>query len=251
MRIGIIKTGDVVPALTAEHGEYPDMFVRMLGAVDPGLEFFTVDVVGGDPLPDPHDADGWLVTGSRHGVYDDLPWIEPLKSFLRDALAARVPVVGVCFGHQILAEAMGGKAEKSDKGWALGVQSYETRNAPGWLVRLDRSWTAHAVHQDQVTAQPPDTTVISVSPFCDYAALAYGDAEAPIAISVQPHPECNAAYIEGLIEKRLGAIVPQDVIETARDSLGQPVDNAEWAKIFVQFLRKARAANSARAKAQS
>ena len=59
-----------------------------------------------------HDADGWLITGSRHGAYEDHPWIPPLEEFIRDAYAAQVPLVGICFGHQIIAQAMGGKVEK-------------------------------------------------------------------------------------------------------------------------------------------
>ena len=98
MKIGILETGEVHPDLKARHGDYPAMFERLLGAVDPGLEFATVRDVAGEMPADPGQADAWLVTGSRHGVYDGLPWIEPLKAFLRACVAQRVPVVGICFG---------------------------------------------------------------------------------------------------------------------------------------------------------
>ena len=155
------------------------MFEALLAAVDPGLEFATVRVVAGEMPAAPGQADAWLVTGSRHGVYDDLPWIEPLKAFLRACVAARVPVVGICFGHQILAEALGGRVVKSDRGWGLGVQDYELVAHPGWMADLPDRFAVRALHQDQVVALPPAATVLARSPHCDFAALAYGDPESP------------------------------------------------------------------------
>ena len=136
MKIGILETGEVAAELKARHGDYPAMFAALLGALDPALDFATVRVVAGEMPASPRQVDAWLVTGSRHGVYDDLPWIEPLKAFLRACLAERVPVVGVCFGHQILAEALGGRVVKSDRGWGLGVQDYELTARPKWMAAL-------------------------------------------------------------------------------------------------------------------
>ncbi len=245
MRIGVLKTGNVNTMLAETHGEYPDMFAAMLRAVDPELQFFAVDVVGGE-MPDAADAaDGWIVTGSRHGVYDDLPWITALKEFLREALRVRVPVVGVCFGHQILAEALGGKVVKSEKGWGLGVTAYEPVATPAWAAAFADGWAGHAVHQDQVIHQPPGSTVLARSPFCEYAALAYGDPDAPDAISVQPHPEFSAEFVEGLIDVRLAEIVPEDRVADARAQLGAPVSNTQWAETMVAFFRASRARSAA------
>ena len=155
MKIGILETGEVHPDLKPRHGDYPAMFEAMLRSVDPGLEFTTVRVVAGEMPAAPTQADAWIVTGSRHGVYDDLPWIAPLKDFLRDCIAARVPVVGICFGHQILAEALGGRAVKSDRGWGLGVQDYEVVARPGWMADLPGRFAVRALHQDQVVELPP------------------------------------------------------------------------------------------------
>lgn len=240
MRVGILEMGEVSEELRVRHGDFPSMFARVLGAVDPGIEFFTVSVVSGaDVPPAPDEADGWILTGSEHGVYDDLPWIEPVKEFLRRSLAARVPVVGICFGHQILAEAMGGRVEKSSHGWKLGVQDYEVVHRPGWMTDLPDRFSVGAMHQDQVIEKPEGATVLATSPTCPYAALAYGDPEAPLAVTVQPHPEFTAEFLDALIEARTGDVLPEDLAADARASLGRPVHTAEWARWIVDFLRSA------------
>ena len=193
----------------------------------------------------PGQADAWLVTGSRHGVYDDLPWIEPLKAFLRDCIAARVPVVGICFGHQILAEALGGRAAKSDKGWGLGVQDYELVARPGWMEGLPERFAVGALHQDQVVALPPDATVLARSPHCAYAALAYGDPESPDAVTLQPHPEFGPEFMDELLALRAGTVFPAEAAGAARASLARPVENAAWAGLIVAYLRRAAAIRAA------
>ncbi len=245
MKIGILETGEVSPDLKARHGDYPAMFETMLGAADPGLEFVTVRVVAGEMPRAPGEADAWLVTGSRHGVYDGLPWIEPLKAFLRACLAARVPVVGICFGHQILAEALGGRVEKSDKGWGLGVQDYELVARPGWMTDLPDHFAVRALHQDQVVTLPPDATVLARSAHCDYAALAYGDPEAPEAISLQPHPEFGAAFMDDLIALRTGTVLAEDAAAEARAGLAREVHSDNWARLIVGYLHRMEAIRAA------
>ena len=245
MKIGILETGEVNPDLKARHGDYPSMFEALLGAADPSLEFAVVRVVAGEMPASPQEADAWLVTGSRHGVYDGLPWIEPLKAFLRQAVAARVPVVGICFGHQILAEALGGRAVKSDKGWGLGVQDYEVTAHPAWMAGMPEHFSASALHQDQVVELPPSATVLARSSHCDYAAIAYGDPEAPDAITLQPHPEFGPAFMDELLALRAGTAFPKEEADAARASLVRPVANADWARLIVAFLREAEARRAA------
>lgn len=241
MHIGILRTGDLPPAIAEEHGGYGELFVRLLEGAEPSFTTEIVDVEGGEMPASPADADGWLVTGSRHGVYEDHPWIEPLKAFLRDCMAREVPVVGVCFGHQILAEAMGGRAVKSDKGWGLGVSDYQPAGTLSWAPELQAPWKGFAIHQDQVVEQPPDTTLIMTSEFCPLAALAYGPPDAPRALTVQPHPEYHRDLFETVAEVRLKPVVPEPVMARAMDSLSTPVDPGPWVRTIVEFFKRAHA----------
>ncbi len=240
MKIGVLETGKVNPALVSDYGPYVPMFRDFLHKADPTIEVEGWDVVEEGRIPDsPHAADGWLVTGSKFGVYDPEPWIAPLKDFLRETYAAKVPIVGICFGHQILAEAMGGKVVKSDRGWGCGVHTYALEGLEPWMTGPARDQlNVHAMHQDQVVEKPPGARVIASSNFCDYAGLAYGDH----ALSIQPHPEFDAAYEADLIRLRAsagGAGIPEDVAARALRTLESGVDNDVLAEWIVAFFRRA------------
>ena len=244
MRLGILQTGKVNEALVGRFGEYPDMFARLYRAADPDIDPRGYAVVDGELPGAPDECDAWLITGSRHGVYDGLPWIEPLKAFLRRARAAGVPIIGVCFGHQIMAESFGGRAEKSDKGWGVGVQQYELGRAPAWIGDAPARISVHVLHQDQVTAVPDDATCLASSPFCEYAMLAYGDPEAPEAISIQSHPEFDEAFMRALVERIGGDRIPREAADAALASLGAPAspDFVRWSLEWLRALRERRAA---------
>lgn len=225
MLIGILETGHAPDALRARAGSYPQMFEHLLAPH--GFDFRTWSVVD-MAFPDSvHDADGWLITGSRHGAYDDLPFIPPLEALIRQAMAEGVPLVGICFGHQIIAQALGGRVEKFHGGWAVGPQDYDF---DGQTLRLN-AW-----HQDQVIAPPPGAEVIATHPFCAFAGLRIGDK----ALTVQPHPEFDDAFIEGLIETRGRGLVPDDRLDAALADLGAPNDAAAIAARIAAFFRQPR-----------
>lgn len=239
MKIGILETGEVPELLSGRHGDYPEMFKRLLRSASPELEFAVYHVTAGELPRDETECDAWLVTGSRHGVYDPLPWIEPLKGFLKKAYDAEVPIVGICFGHQLLAEALGGKAEKSDKGWGVGVQSYRVYHRPGWMTGVDEEFSLNALHQDQVTAPPRDAEVVAGSEFCPYAVLAY---RGP-AISIQPHPEFQTDYLRDLIEFRRSKAIPESDADAALKTLGAPIHTEQVAEWIVRFFESRRSGN--------
>lgn len=226
MRIGILQTGLAPEALSDTMGDYPDMFARLLDGQ--GFTFRTFRVVEGEFPADVHDCDGWLITGSRHGVYEDHPWIAPLEQFIRDAFAARVPVVGICFGHQIVAQAMGGKVERYDGGWAVGATEYDFSG---------EKLVLNAWHRDQVTRPPESARVIATNDFCANAALLYDDR----AFTVQAHPEFRPEFVDGLMKTRGKGLVPDDVMAAAATRLADPIQDRTMAGRIAAFFKEPRA----------
>lgn len=230
MKIGLLETGNPPGDLAETHGSYSAMFEALLG---PEHSYRVYDVQKGELPEDPGENDAYVITGSAAGVYDPLPWIEPLKAFLVQAKGEQ-PMVGVCFGHQIMAEAFGGKVIKSDKGWGVGLQAYAVEAQEPWMD------DAHHVavpgsHQDQVVALPPGARVLAGSAFTPYGILTYDDAK---AISMQVHPEFSPDYAKALIETRRGARLTDEQADAAIASLSADNDRARMAEWIGAFLKQ-------------
>lgn len=231
MKLGILQTGHVSEDLEAEHGSYPQMFERFLAGR--GFDFDTYPVVDNVFPGDIHAADGWLVTGSRHGAYEDHAWIPPLEDFIRQAYAAGVPLAGVCFGHQIMAQALGGKVEKFGGKWGVGNTEYKHND--GSTSKL------LALHQDQVVVKPPEATVTATSGFCKFAGLSYKGK----AMSIQPHPEFTPEYMEKLVTQRMGTLIPEDQARPALGSLYDKNDGSKFAEQIADFFKSSIAEKAA------
>ncbi|MEM9060919.1 MAG: type 1 glutamine amidotransferase [Pseudomonadota bacterium] len=238
MLIGILETGKMADHLADEFGHYPDLFQRLYQSVDPNIEVRAWEVVSGHFPEAPDLVDAWLITGSRHGVYDGLPWIEPLKTFLLEVREARVPLIGICFGHQILAEAFGGRAVKSEKGWGCGVHDYDFVLKPDWIEGDPSSFSMHAMHQDQVIALPDDAHTLASSAFCKHAMVAYGDPARPDAISIQAHPEFTDGLSDELVRFRRTSHIPEQIADEALKTLGRVVDGNKFVSWSVEFVHQ-------------
>ncbi|MCO6361947.1 type 1 glutamine amidotransferase [Paracoccus sp. 08] len=226
MRIGILQCGQSPAQLKRDLGDYPDMFVRLLAGR--GFDFTTWHVEGMEFPQDIHDADGWLLTGSRHGAYEDHAFIPPLEDFIRRVHDAGVPMVGICFGHQIIAQALGGTVVKHPGGWAVGAQDYDFGGQPV---------TLNAWHQDQVVTLPPGAHVAGRNAFCENAALIYGDR----AFTVQAHPEFGDDFIQGLMDTRAKGVVPDDLLAGAAARMGQADGASLLADRIEAFFKQPRA----------
>ncbi len=225
MKIGILETGRTPVALEPRFGRYSGMFRRLLGE---NYQISVFDVVAGEYPAAPEANDAYIVTGSPAGVYENLPWIAELKSFLQAAKGC-AKLVGICFGHQVMAEAFGGRVEKSDKGWGIGLHRYDVAEVAPWMDAVP-SFAIPVSHQDQIVEQPPASRILATSPFTRFGMLAYDDQP---AISLQCHPEFEPEYAAALIEQRWER-VPEP--EAAIASLSQPNDRplvASWMRRFL------------------
>ena len=236
MKITIIETGRPPPAIRADWPGYPAMFETLISGADEGFTFETVAVVDGAPLPDPASLDAILITGSPAGVYDPEPWMPMLMDFIRWAAAEKTPQVGICFGHQAIAQALGGQVVKSEKGWGLGRHTYDICRTPKWMGEVPPETFALAVsHQDQVIAPPPGAEVIAASDFTAFAALEY--AQGP-AISFQGHPEFSDGFSSALYRIRENNPLSPEEVTAAMGSLEEPADDRRVAEWITDFYRK-------------
>ncbi len=236
MNITVIETGQPNAAIRDQFDDYPAMFARLVGGADPALDFSTVSLVRGETLPDPAALEGILITGAAVGVYDPVPWMPQLMDFIRWAADARVPMVGICFGHQAIAQALGGHVAKSGRGWGLGRHTYEIVPAPGWMgPDVPQRFSIMASHQDQVQRLPPGARIIARSDFTPFAALEFS--QAPI-ISFQGHPEIEDDFARAMIGIRLNNPLTQHEIEAALATLVTPHDNALVGQWIANFYRQ-------------
>lgn len=236
MRVTIIETGRAPGPLSEDYPRYPDMFAALLGEADGGLSFAVVKLVDGDALPDPAACEAVVITGSPAGVYDHTPWMDPLRDFVRGAFRVKTPMVGVCFGHQIIADAMGGDVRKSDKGWGVGRHTYEVVKPRAWMAGVGASVSLAVSHQDQVVTPPAGAVTLARSPHTEHAMLEYTDA--PV-MSVQGHPEFGDDFVAALYAARRGRL-SDDQVDGAIASLAQGHDNEMVGRWMANFLRGAR-----------
>lgn len=232
MKLTIIETGYVPEALRARFKSYPDMFSTMFARHGGGMTTDFVPILKGAPLPDPAGLEAVLITGSPAGVYDDLPWMNPLRDFIRRAYGKRTKMVGICFGHQIVADALGGKVRKSEKGWGLGRHTYEVVPSRPHFVPGVASLSVACSHQDQVITPPPSARVVLRSDFAPHAGLLYGNGA---VLTFQPHPEFEDDYASALIDLRRGKVA-EDTLEAAHRSMKTPSDSAVLARAISAFL---------------
>ena len=226
MKIGVLVTGRPPEALQDQFDGYDQFFARFLA--EQGFDFAAWPVLDGVFPESVAEADGWLITGSKYGAYEDHAWIPTLEAFVRDVYASGRPMVGICFGHQIIAQALGGTVEKFEGGWSVGATEY--RLADGGTMTLN------AFHQDQVIDPPPGTTTIAETEFCKHAGLAYRTN----TMSLQPHPEFQSDYVKALLDARASAL-PAEIRDGARQNLDAILHTTEAAAMVAAALKAGKA----------
>lgn len=235
MKITILQTGDVPEPLRPRFGDYARMFEAMFDRVADDFEYDLVAVNANSLLPNSTEMTAIVITGSPAGVYDDLPWIEPLRVFIREAYAAGIPMLGICFGHQIMADALGGEVRKSEKGWGVGRHCYTVVARPAFMADAPETLSIACSHQDQVITPPDSAEVILATPFTPNAGLYYKSGK---ALSFQPHPEFEDDYALALAELRR-EVLGAEKADNVAASFSTPSDSHLLSNYIVKFLRQA------------
>jgi GMP synthase (glutamine-hydrolysing) len=234
MRIGILETGRPAPALARQHGSYADMVERLL-ATEGDFSFTRSWLQGGVFPPSAEACDGWVVTGSRSSVTEEASWMLRLEALLRQAQERGRKVVGICFGHQILAKALGGRVAPAPNGWQLGLKDYRLLAKPDWLADLPDRLRLNAIHQDQVLAAPEGAALLATALGCPLAALGYGD----WAVSFQAHPEFSLPFEKALLDAYTGDGLPEELGREALARLAEAdaaTDGPRLGRALTRFL---------------
>ncbi|KTT15331.1 amidotransferase [Pseudomonas parafulva] len=232
LRICILETDVLRPELTAQYEGYGRMFEQLFARQPITAQFSVYNVMNGEYPADDLKFDAYLVTGSKADSFGSDPWIQTLKAYLLKLYDRGEKLLGVCFGHQLLALTLGGKAERAEKGWGVGVHRYSLAARASWMQPQVSELTLLISHQDQVTEVPKGATVIASSDFCPNAAYCIGDQ----VLCFQGHPEFVHDYSRALLDARqahLGdEVYQQAVASLATEHQGDVV--GEWMLRFIQ-----------------
>ncbi len=234
LKIGVLETGLPPEELAPDFGSYPSMVENWLKPLSAKYDtkFTFYPVLSGDIPQDGAQADIWVITGSKFGVYEDHAWIAPLENLIRDAKAKNALMIGICFGHQLIAQALGGVVRKSGKGWGVGPHIYDTSAWPAALGDTPASLNLQAYHQDQVEVLPEGAQTIASSDFCEHAALWYPG----FAITVQGHPEFSKDYASALIESRRGTVLSEKDADQGQDYMSRDITAPALAEMIAAQL---------------
>lgn len=228
MRIAILMTNTDESAFAQAHPKDGAKFTALIHRVRPDW-ICDVYAVKDDIFPEALDFDGILITGSPASVHDPAPWIARLETLVRDAVARRVPLFGACFGHQIIAKALGAQVGDNPSGWVLG-------RVTTVLSDTDTTVSVYAAHKEQVMALPPQARVAAYTDGCAIAGFAIADH----VLTTQYHPEMTHGFIAALLDAFADDIGP-DITRCAAASLTPAPDQAAWAERIAAFFETAAA----------
>ncbi len=234
MRIGILKCDSTNIEFRRSHGNYPEMFISIFKDIDKSFEFKNYDVQFNQYPISANECDAYLITGSRYSVYDKEDWIEKLEKYVRELNKLKFPLIGICFGHQIIAKALGGKTELAPQGWGVGVQKYNKIVSKSWFIPVLNNFSILASHQDQVTKLPVGAELLAGSDFCPYASFLVENH----ILTFQGHPEFTKSFSKDLMvlrKKNIGEYVFAEGIK----SLEKTIQSKDITQCIVKFLRNA------------
>ncbi|MEM7466242.1 MAG: GMP synthase [Pseudomonadota bacterium] len=231
-RLGLLQCDEVPDDLRHRFDDYPDMFAGVFAKAGVDIEWRNYNLLDGVFPKSINEVNGFITTGARAGVYDKLPWYLELRKLIRAIDGAKIPLVGICFGHQAIADTLGGEVINSPKGWGIGVYENETKSATSWMFPLKSSFNVPVCHQDQVVTLPRGSQLLASNPHCENFVVQYSKS----SLGVQGHPEFETDFLDTLIERRR-EFLPNDTAAKAHESLKTPHDNVTIIRWIANFLR--------------
>ena len=235
LRLGLLRCDDPVPELAQQHGTYAQMFAETLSQVEPNLELSVFSLPDGEWPTEAQltEFDGWLTTGTRASVYDDVTWIEQFAELVRTMHQRKIRFFGICFGHQMIAHALGGKVTRADHGWTVGAHQWQISSPRGWMDPPAEAIRLLHSHQDQVIEPPPGATVLAGTPSCPVTMMELGDH----FVGMQGHLEFGPEFVRPLYQSRV-ELMGAEVVEAACNSLADPLQRDTAARWIINFFRR-------------
>ncbi len=233
MKIGILDCDTLRETLQPQYGRhYSTMFMEAFRALDPSLEFATWSAIEGQLPVDAHVCDAWLITGSKHDAFSAVPWVEALRVWIRRVAAEQHKLVGVCFGHQVIAAALGGAVARSEKGWGVGHAAYPVLQRKDWMPEELNSLDVLVVHRDQVHSLPAGSELLAGNDFCPHYSYQIGEH----ILCIQGHPEFSKVYNRAILD-----ILRQELGEqryaVAVQSLQKDINSALLLQGMLNFMQ--------------
>lgn len=228
MKVGLLVCDEVKTIYQKEFGDYPAMFQTLF----PDYEFIGYEVRNGEFPADVNECEVYMATGSAHSVYENLEWIRQSKAFIRTIYASNKYFIGFCFGHQLMVEALGGKVEKANVGWCVGVHEFDVLQIERWMRPTKSSVNFLMMCQDQVTQLPPNAVRLAGNKECPNAILRIGER----MLSIQGHPEFTKAYDKVLMETRVKKM-GEEKVANGIASLEKELDTSlfrQWVSNFIE-----------------
>jgi len=216
VKIGLLQCDNVMPEYQAAFGDYSDFFGNLFHRYAPEIVLEPFDIQRDEYPKDPDRYSGFIGTGSSFSVWEDLPWINQLKQFTRYLYHNGNKFIGICFGHQMIAEALGGRCEKSDRGWGIGVKKVIINQKKKSMEPERDSYQLIVSHQDQISKLPESAEVIGGNEHCPYSIISVGRH----FLGIQGHPEFTPAYSRRLMQSRIDRIglkAVQEAEKTLKD----------------------------------
>ena len=233
MKIAILKTGSLPEILNDRFQSYPEMLIELIDPHNIRISFEKISCIDNIFPNKIDDFDGYIITGSSYGVYDKEEWITNLFKLIREIYNKSIPLVGICFGHQAIAEALGGKVLKSEKGWGLGIKNMIKKNDSSWINKNIKNINLIYSHQDQVITLPKNARILFGNTFCPISSFAIGNK----VFAIQGHPEFKNDFAIELLELRRDKIETNKYTYAKKSLLEKSHDGKKVGEMIINFFK--------------